>query len=192
MSEPVSNAEVEDVLASIRRLVSEEKRPSGTSAFDAPSVSNLASDVAVETRSKLVLTPALRVAQPVEDQPQPASVEQANKDDEKSVAEQEPDDQASSTDAKLENVTDDFADEPVDPPSLTAADTAEETVESAQDHIDDAPFMMLTQTKMNRVVLLYLVALLPRTTRKTHFRRAIATRKQSHLHIWSLMSKNST
>jgi hypothetical protein len=50
MSDPVSNAEVEDVLSSIRRLVSEEKR----------------SPVAVEQsggNDRLVLTPALRVAE---------------------------------------------------------------------------------------------------------------------------------
>jgi hypothetical protein len=50
MSDPVSNAEVEDVLSSIRRLVSEEKR----------------SPVAAEQPSgndRLVLTPALRVAE---------------------------------------------------------------------------------------------------------------------------------
>jgi hypothetical protein len=50
MSDPVSNAEVEDVLSSIRRLVSEEKRT--PVASDAPSTSN-----------RLVLTPALRVAE---------------------------------------------------------------------------------------------------------------------------------
>ena len=50
MSDPVSNAEVEDVLSSIRRLVSEEKRT--PVASEASSTSN-----------RLVLTPALRVAE---------------------------------------------------------------------------------------------------------------------------------
>ena len=56
MSDPVSNAEVEDVLSSIRRLVSEEKR---TPSADAP-----------EASDRLVLTPALRVADdtPVSDE----------------------------------------------------------------------------------------------------------------------------
>ncbi|WP_323785535.1 hypothetical protein [Thalassovita sp.] len=49
MSDPVTNVEIEDVLASIKRLVSEESR----------------SETAVpETPGKLVLTPALRVAAP--------------------------------------------------------------------------------------------------------------------------------
>ncbi len=48
MSEPMSAGEIEDVLSSIRRLVSEELRP-------------LARVVRVEPDEKLILTPALRV-----------------------------------------------------------------------------------------------------------------------------------
>lgn len=50
MSDPVTNAEVEDVLSSIRRLVSQDKRPVGRSVSDAP------------RKDKLVLTPSLRVS----------------------------------------------------------------------------------------------------------------------------------
>lgn len=55
MSEPVKNAEIEDVLSSIRRLVSGENRP-------------LPDMVALRPRpvDRLVLTPALRVAEPSE------------------------------------------------------------------------------------------------------------------------------
>ncbi|QFT59192.1 hypothetical protein FIU94_10180 [Sulfitobacter sp. THAF37] len=49
MSDPVTNAEVEDVLSSIRRLVSEDKRPLQTKTKPVQS-------------DRLVLTPALRVA----------------------------------------------------------------------------------------------------------------------------------
>ncbi|MGJ8629017.1 MAG: hypothetical protein ACSHXB_18805 [Sulfitobacter sp.] len=49
MSDPVTNAEVEDVLSSIRRLVSEDKRP-------------LHTQKAAPANDRLVLTPALRVA----------------------------------------------------------------------------------------------------------------------------------
>lgn len=52
MSDPVTNVEIEDVLASIRRLVSEESRPE-TPVQESP--------------GKLVLTPALRVAEPTGD-----------------------------------------------------------------------------------------------------------------------------
>jgi hypothetical protein len=53
MSDPVTNAEVEDVLSSIRRLVSEDKRPLKPG------------NVAV-ANDRLVLTPSLRVQDPVE------------------------------------------------------------------------------------------------------------------------------
>ncbi len=49
MSESVTNVEVEDVLSSIRRLVSDDKRPS-VAVISEPS------------NDRLVLTPALRVA----------------------------------------------------------------------------------------------------------------------------------
>jgi len=56
MSDPVSNLEIEDVLSSIRRLVSEDARPAVEEQQDA-------------TPEKLVLTPAFRVedTDPVED-----------------------------------------------------------------------------------------------------------------------------
>jgi hypothetical protein len=50
MSDPVTNAEVEDVLSSIRRLVSEDKRPLHVAQRD-------------QSSDRLVLTPALRVAE---------------------------------------------------------------------------------------------------------------------------------
>lgn len=48
MSDPMTNTEVEDVLASIRRLVSDDKRPEAKAQPEAPS-------------DRLVLTPSLRV-----------------------------------------------------------------------------------------------------------------------------------
>ncbi|WP_147106643.1 hypothetical protein [Tateyamaria sp. syn59] len=59
MSDPMTNTEVEDVLASIRRLVSDDKRPEPDGATEAHS-------------DRLVLTPALRV---MEEQPQEDVVE---------------------------------------------------------------------------------------------------------------------
>ncbi len=53
MSDPVSRDEVEDVLSSIRRLVSEEKRPMQVRPTSSPD-------------GRLVLTPALRVAEQTE------------------------------------------------------------------------------------------------------------------------------
>lgn len=60
MSEPMSNHEIEDVLSSIRRLVSEDLRPaprSGTIMPDAPA----ATPEARPAPEKLILTPAFRV-----------------------------------------------------------------------------------------------------------------------------------
>ncbi|MCA0942484.1 hypothetical protein LCM08_22610 [Salipiger pacificus] len=53
MSDPVTNVEIEDVLSSIRRLVSEDSRPESTS--EAPPAQRSA------PAGRLVLTPALRV-----------------------------------------------------------------------------------------------------------------------------------
>lgn len=63
MSDPVTNAEVEDVLSSIRRLVSQDKRPLNRAKADAPSA------------DKLVLTPSLRVSNeaPLKDAYKPQS-----------------------------------------------------------------------------------------------------------------------
>lgn len=56
MSDPVTNLEIEDVLSSIRRLVSEEGRSTARSEVAEPAPST----------DRLVLTPALRVADPQE------------------------------------------------------------------------------------------------------------------------------
>jgi len=63
MSDPVSNAEVEDVLSSIRRLVSDDKRPA------VPQADQIASS------DRLVLTPALRVADTALDSAKPAATD---------------------------------------------------------------------------------------------------------------------
>ena len=60
MTEPVSNAEIEDVLSSIRRLVSEDSRVPARRAVEPQH----------EAADRLVLTPSLRVA----DNPPPAAV----------------------------------------------------------------------------------------------------------------------
>jgi len=65
MSKAVTHEEVEDVLSSIRRLVSEDKRPlagmrkEAPAAVKAPKVTEVADDVS----DRLVLTPALRVTE---------------------------------------------------------------------------------------------------------------------------------
>lgn len=62
MSEPMSNVEIEDVLSSIRRLVSDDLRPQARAARVEPA--------AAPVSDKLVLTPALRIV--AEPAPEPA------------------------------------------------------------------------------------------------------------------------
>ncbi|MFV2034727.1 MAG: hypothetical protein ACC631_06405, partial [Halocynthiibacter sp.] len=63
MSEPVSNAEIEDVLSSIRRLVSEDVRPLPSSQAT-PELQAVASEATDFPVDRLVLTPAFRVTPP--------------------------------------------------------------------------------------------------------------------------------
>ena len=56
MSEPMSSVEIEDVLSSIRRLVSEDLRPSSAARPATPAPQGLA-----DAEGRLILTPALRV-----------------------------------------------------------------------------------------------------------------------------------
>lgn len=65
MSEPLSSHEIEDVLSSIRRLVSEELRPAARAATPA----------ATAEAGKLLLTPALRVVAEAQPEPAPAPAE---------------------------------------------------------------------------------------------------------------------
>jgi hypothetical protein len=72
MNDPVTNVEIEDVLSSIRRLVSEDARvrPAG---WQAEPVATAAEAAPVAEAGRLVLTPALRVtedAQPEADAPE--------------------------------------------------------------------------------------------------------------------------
>lgn len=62
MSEPMSNVEIEDVLSSIRRLVSDDLRPQARVVRDdAVSQPVVEQPVREPARDKLVLTPALRI-----------------------------------------------------------------------------------------------------------------------------------
>lgn len=62
MSEPLSSNDIEDVLSSIRRLVSEDLRPIARVPAAAPAA------VLAETNEKLILTPALRVVEQADPQ----------------------------------------------------------------------------------------------------------------------------
>src|SRR6056297_2017110 len=78
MSDPVSNAEIEDVLSSIRRLVSVDDLPDVSAAEQPDTSETMASDASHGgAENRLVLTPALRVDASDTD-PQPDAESQAN------------------------------------------------------------------------------------------------------------------
>ncbi len=66
MSDPVTNVEIEDVLSSIRRLVSEDHRPAAKPETPSPATVDEAG-LTADLSDKLVLTPALRVAEPAQE-----------------------------------------------------------------------------------------------------------------------------
>lgn len=70
MSDPVTNVEIEDVLSSIRRLVAEGDKP--RTSFVNPKSPG---DKPAAQAERFVLTPALRVAEKVEEEPSEAIVE---------------------------------------------------------------------------------------------------------------------
>jgi len=75
MSETLSSHEIEDVLSSIRRLVSEDLRPAAK-----PAAAPASSRTGADEDDKLLLTPSFRVVRPPADAPQavaPAPVETA-------------------------------------------------------------------------------------------------------------------
>ena len=80
MSEPMSSVEIEDVLSSIRRLVSEDLRPKPEPAAQAPVAERpapaISAAAAEAVASKLILTPALRIVTP---DPAPTEVDTADR-----------------------------------------------------------------------------------------------------------------
>lgn len=71
MTDPVTNLEIEDVLSSIRRLVSEKVR---TEAFEEDRAEDRVAVADTQSQERLVLTPALRVME-TEDTSHPGAVE---------------------------------------------------------------------------------------------------------------------
>lgn len=63
MSEPMSSGEIEDVLSSIRKLVSEDLRPTAARSGGMRPAPAVSSGTAAEEGEKLLLTPALRVVE---------------------------------------------------------------------------------------------------------------------------------
>lgn len=149
MSDPMTNTEVEDVLASIRRLVSDDNRPAQDSAVPAAT-------------DRLVLTPALRVTDTVdeakaendstasnesiddaEDEALAAQQDDVTEDDVRAfepvqdTGEDLPGDSAEATDSDVQEAQDVTASIDEMPIALDAVDLDQDTLMSIQDAFDD-------------------------------------------------------
>lgn len=139
MSDPVSNVEIEDVLSSIRRLVSSDDRSAQSEAREQ---SKKAAEPDPEDTSDavdaLVLTPALRVSSSEAPAPEHAEVAQPEDDvlDAEKSWEDEPQDQPEDEAVALDEIAE--ADEGSLQPDDWAAEAEEEAdVEAGQDEADD-------------------------------------------------------
>lgn len=117
MSDPVTNAEVEDVLSSIRRLVSEDKRP--------------VQAVKAEPRNdRLVLTPALRVSDDVVKDGDPALTGATTSP--RSLFEDEPTGDSEKSNISIGSlVTDDTLVDVYDDETVQSLDAPEQTIDEA-------------------------------------------------------------
>lgn len=117
MSDPVTNAEVEDVLSSIRRLVSEDKRP--------------VQAVKAEPRNdRLVLTPALRVSDEVVKDGDPALTGATTSP--RSLFEDEPTGDSEKSNISIGSlVTDDTLVDVYDDETVHSLDAPEQTIDEA-------------------------------------------------------------
>lgn len=128
MSDPVTNAEVEDVLSSIRRLVSDDIKPNRTPHATGTAQPEDAEDENQEPE-RLVLTPALRV----ENEPENSPAQETKEAQEDIVDAQ---------DAGAEAIADNEAREPEDEDELAPDHADEPEVESVafdDDEPGDAP-----------------------------------------------------
>lgn len=156
MSEPMSSVEIEDVLSSIRRLVSEDLRPAARPAPEAatPPESSSAAQMAA---SKLILTPALRV---VADDNRAAAIETATDPVPQPYAEPWDDGEVAAfvnveDDAVFDNDTEWQASAAVvsltRPFDVPASDPVEEILPEAAQAADHAPAPLQTSEAMDWV-----------------------------------------
>ncbi|MFY9240374.1 MAG: hypothetical protein WAO78_16155 [Roseovarius sp.] len=107
MSDPVTNVEIEDVLSSIRRLVSNEERPR-KAQDDAPAKDE---EKAEPEADKLVLTPFFRVddnedTQQKDTQPEDAELDDTQSDDTQSAVTEAEDDAPATVDVQIDTTDD--------------------------------------------------------------------------------------
>ncbi|MDX5383393.1 MAG: hypothetical protein LPJ92_10250 [Rhodobacterales bacterium] len=131
MSDPVTNVAIEDVLSSIRRLVSEDARvrPLGLRAEpeapDAPA-------------GKLVLTPALRVSAPAaDDAPAQDDAVEAGMAEGQVAADQHAAEEMQAPEAMHDDSPDQAADDHAPDAAAEMAQADEDSVMAWEDHLDD-------------------------------------------------------
>lgn len=131
MSDPVTNVAIEDVLSSIRRLVSEDARvrPLGLRAEpeapDAPA-------------GKLVLTPALRVSAPAaDDAPVQDDAVEAGMAEGQAAADQHPAEEMQAPEVAHDDSPDQAADDHAPAAAAEMAQADEDSVMAWEDHLDD-------------------------------------------------------
>ena len=136
MSDPVTNVEIEDVLSSIRRLVSEDARvrPLGLRAEP---------EVPEASAGKLVLTPALRVSapagDPAGDDAQGEAQQDAATEAEPSAVDQDHSEDAPTQDAVQGDLSDQLAeDDAHHPAEAEMAQDGDDAAMAWEDHLDDA------------------------------------------------------
>lgn len=148
MSDPVANVDIEDVLSSIRRLVSDEHRQHEEHAEDAAVVdqNSLPEEIAPQADgARLLLTPALRIDMPQEDEvlednsaaQEDASDEDASDEEVAEAAEAENADESQDVSHEDASVWDEYA---ADNANESNDDAHDETaVEAADPEAEDSP-----------------------------------------------------
>ena len=136
MSDPVKNAEVEDVLSSIRRLVSEEKRPLQAAPPEVVEEPQVEEKAAAPSIDRLVLTPALRVEE-VADKPASSVQPLVLTPDLQEASEVEPQEEAYSNSDAADPSEDEAQASVVDDSTDTEVDGATDVEEISEDYQDD-------------------------------------------------------
>jgi hypothetical protein len=131
MSDPVTNVAIEDVLSSIRRLVSEDARvrPLGLRAEP---------EVPEASAGKLVLTPALRVSAPAGDETQDDAQQDAATEADSTAVDQDHSEDTQAQDAMHGDLSDQLAEDGAHHPAEAEMTQAGDDAAMAwEDHLDD-------------------------------------------------------
>ncbi|MDP5367077.1 MAG: hypothetical protein NWT12_12385 [Paracoccaceae bacterium] len=146
MSDPVTNVAIEDVLSSIRRLVSEDARVRPVGLRAEPEVA----EVSEPSAGKLVLTPALRVSAPADDEAQDEAQHEEQHEEQQdaprhddaveadlSAVDEDRSEDTQAQDAMHDDLSDALADVDAHPAEAEVSQTGDESAMAWEDHLDD-------------------------------------------------------